>query len=72
MADRTQTGWQRHPVTHEWHFYPGSVYYAFSICEKFTRKPWPLAPDPKSKDLCPDCIEAMKKLVAKLEKHERR
>lgn len=61
------SGWQKHPKSKVWHFFPGGPWYSFSICEKQTRRPWPLVAEPDSINLCEKCISAMKKAVAKIE-----
>lgn len=65
--NRTTTGWQRHPRTRVWHYYPGSLWYSYSICERYTRGAWPLQREPKSINVCERCVKAMRKLAEKLD-----
>lgn len=69
MADRTKVGWQRHTRTRVWHYYPGAVWYSFSICQRFTRGPWPMSEEPSSINICDRCVAEMRRVVERLERH---
>lgn len=66
------SGWQKHPKSKVWHFYPGGPFYSFSACQKQTRKSWPLAAEPENLNLCTKCIAEMRKMVRKIERREQR
>lgn len=56
--------------TGTWHFHPRGPYLNYSICEQI-RKAKVFYEEPQGSILCPKCIKAMKRLVAKIEAKHR-
>lgn len=60
------SGWQKNSGV--WHFHPGGPYWKMSACERLLHTDEPLLTEPTSQIMtCPECVEAMREIVTKLE-----
>lgn len=60
------SGWQK-TRKGTYCFFPGGPFYSYSICQRYTRKSWPLAKEP-SGPLCERCIVEMRRTVRQIER----